>query len=73
MATLKASTIRESGVRCPNPDCGARVGDDMIGYYRTTCHRCHGPIVIVRAAQSIIELNDVRVIVNVRIEDKAPQ
>ncbi len=30
------------GVRCP--DCGRKVGDDLIGAYRTTCPRCHTAI-----------------------------
>lgn len=67
-----ASHLREAGVRCPNPDCSARLGDEVIGYYRTTCHRCHAPVVIVRAASSVIEFPSVRVAVNVRVEDKQP-
>jgi len=72
MPTLVASNRREAGVRCPNPDCNGRIGDEVIGYYRTKCHRCHGLVVVVRAANSVIEFDAVRVIVTVRIEDKTP-
>ena len=63
-------TDRTDGIRCPNPDCRSKAGEEVVGYYRTVCRKCGSPIVIVRAGNGIIELPSVRVAVNVKIEPK---
>jgi hypothetical protein len=49
------------------------VGEEVVGYYRTTCRKCGGPIVVVRAGQAVIDVAAARIAVNVRIEDKRPK
>jgi len=30
-------------IACPN--CGGKVGSEVVGYYRTTCRKCHRVVV----------------------------
>lgn len=53
-------------VRCPF--CRKKLGDTVLGYYRTTCPRCHAPVVIVRAGA--LNVNDGGTMVSVRVETR---
>lgn len=39
-------TANAGGIRCPK--CNKRLGDELVGVYRTTCPRCKTPVTITR-------------------------
>lgn len=45
-------------VRCPG--CGKKLGDQVVGYYRTACPRCHREVVVVRQGTATVTDRDGR-------------
>lgn len=63
--------MNKIGVRCP--ECGRKVGDWLIGAYRTTCPRCHVPIEFkVYGERRIEDETGVTTIAVTRTEKAAP-
>lgn len=51
-------------VRCPG--CGKKLGEDVLGYYRTTCPRCHRPVVVCQPGS--LRVNDGGRVMDVRAQ-----
>lgn len=55
------------GVRCSNPACGKRLGNEVLGFYRTVCPRCHQAVTVVVPGSRRLTVNGVTYEIDVRL------